>query len=224
MSRFFFACVLLLGTLSGAVPAQNQRSGDATSERTRFDENSVELLAGIKRSGWQKPRLVMRLLANMRGETVGEVGAGMGYFTHLLSGAVGAEGKIYVVEFDPDLLAGLQEFVADFRSDNGVVLRGTEADPGLPAGELDMVFSVNTWHHLADRAAMREAVQRALKPGGRFVVIDWRDGEIPIAPPQDHRLERSELIREMKADGWTVTTDGRFLEYQYFLIFAPPEG
>ncbi|MCH7780092.1 MAG: hypothetical protein IH848_04540, partial [Acidobacteria bacterium] len=106
--------------------------------------------------------------------------------------------------------------------DHTIVVRGSETDPNLPKDALGLILTVNTWHRLGDRRPMREAVSRALKPGGRFVVVDWHLGEIAIAPPVERRLPREELIAEMVADGWTVTTNSRLLKYQYLLIFTPP--
>ena len=34
---------------------------------------------------------------------------------------------------------------------------------------------------------------------------------------------RKQLIEEMQADGWTLTSDNRFLQYQYVLIFMSPQ-
>ena len=116
----------------------------------------------------------------------------------------------------------LETKAAETTFDNTVVVQGSETDPNLPEDALDLVLTVNTWHRLGDRRPMREAVRRALKPGGRFVVVDWHLGEITIAPPVERRLPRAELIDEMVADGWTVTTNSRLLKYQYLLIFTPP--
>ena len=224
MTRCVWICGIVLFLASSGIPAQDSSPGVVTTQSASIDEHSEELLFSGARGSWQRPDLVMQLLSDMRGESVADLGAGLGFFTYRLSNVVGVDGKVYAVEFEPTLIERLETFVAKLPRRNTVVIRGTASNPGLPEGELDMVLSVNTWHHVGNRNAMSQAVQQALKPSGRLVIIDWREGEISIAPPADHRLARKALIDEMKADGWTLTTDSRFLDYQYLLIFAPPSA
>lgn len=215
MSRFGVVLIMLALSLPVQVSAQ-PKAPDS------FNEDSDELLIGPARQDWQAPRSVLRLLSIRSGETIGELGAGKGFFTYQFSTRVGPMGKVYAVENNPDLIAHLQEYATTFDTANTVVVHGGDADPRLPEGQLDLVFAANTWHRVKDRNAMRERVWRALKPGGRFVVIDWRLEESPLAPPVGRRLGRSALIAEMEAHGWTLTTDSRVLQYQYFLIFTRP--
>jgi len=222
MFKRFALPVLIAGLAAAAAvsPAMSQKTGSVTTSYDSSDENRPSLLAGPTRHEWQRPDRIIRLLAIREGEQVADLGAGRGYFSDVFTGMVGTSGKVYAVEMDPELAEYLETHYATYG--NAVAIRGTETDPGLPSHALDLVLTVNTWHRIGNRIPMREAVQRALKPGGRFVVVDWHQGEIAIAPTVDRRLPREELIEEMIADGWTVTTDSRMLKYQYFLIFTPP--
>lgn len=225
MKRFgiFFGGIVVLAAATGAAAAvQGSGAGSVLTTYDSSAENAVELLAGPERFAWQRPDRLLRLLSIREGEKVADLGAGIGYFTSTLSSIVGRSGTVYAVETDPELLKHLEIKAAGQDFDNTIVVRGSETDPNLPEDALDLILTVNTWHRLGDRRPMREAVSRALKPGGRFVVVDWHLGEIAIAPPVERRLPRAELIAEMVADGWTVTTNSRLLKYQYLLIFIPP--
>ncbi len=219
---FLFVGAAVLALAGAAAIAQNSGSGSVSTTYEVGAEDSPALLMGPDRFAWQRPDQVIRLLAIREGEQVADVGAGMGYFSDTFSEIVGESGKVYAVETDDGLLDHLEKRNAAHVYHNTVVVRGSETDPGLPDGALDLALAVNTWHRLSDRRPQREALQRALKPGGRFVVIDWHLGEIPIGPPVGRRLPRVELIDEMVAAGWTLTTDSRLLKYQYLLIFTPP--
>ena len=210
MKRFGIVGWIVL-VASGIALAQGADSGD-----------SLELLGGPARHEWQQPVRVLGLLAVQEGEVVADLGAGTGFFMNPLSNIVGAEGQVYAVETDPALVNALRAAESRNVHPNTVVLQGSFTDPKLPEGMFDLVLTVNTWRRLEDRAPMREAVQRALKPGGRFAVIEWREGEVPIAPPPEQRLPKQQLIDEMKADGWTLTSVSRMLPYQYVTIFTPP--
>lgn len=213
---------ILAAAVGAAATAQGSGSGSVSTNYDSSAENRAELLAGPERYSWQRPDRLLRLLSIREGEQVADLGAGMGYFSDVFSTMVGHSGKVFAVETDPELVDYLETRAAAHDFDNTIVVRGSETDPNLPEDALDLVLTVNTWHRFGDRRPMREAVRRALKPGGRFVVVDWHLGEIPIAPPVERRLPRGELIDEMVADGWVVTTNSRLLKYQYLLIFTPP--
>ncbi len=220
---FFGGLDVLAAAAGAAAVAQGSGGGSVSTTYDVSAENAAELLAGPDRFAWQRPDRLLRILSIREGEKVADLGAGMGYFVRTLSSVVGYTGKVYAVETDPALLEYLKIEAAGHTFDNTIVVRGSETDPNLPEDALDLVLTVNTWHRFGDRRQMREAVQRALKPGGRFVVVDWHVGEIiTIAPPVERRLPSAELIDEMVADGWTVTTNSRLLKYQYLLIFTPP--
>lgn len=210
---------------TAAVTPLSAQESKPTGVSTTYDTSTLDssgLLSGTERFKWQRPDRIMGLLAIRQGEKVADIGAGLGYFSDNLSQIVGESGKVYAVETNPEMVEFLKMRNARHTYDNTVVVQGSETDPGLPGGSLDLVLTVNTWHKLSDRGPLRDAVQNALKPGGRFVVVDWHLGEIPIAPPVERRLAPAELIDEMVADGWTVTTHSRMLKYQYMLIFTPP--
>ena len=219
---FFTVGVVVLVAADAPAVAQKRGSARVSTAYDSGAENSAVLLTGPERFEWQRPDQIVRLLAIREGEQVADIGAGMGYFSDTFSKMVGESGKVYAVETDSDLLDYLERKNAGRVFRNTVVVRGSETDPGLPAGALDLVLTVNTWHRFGDRRPLRKAVQHALKQGGRFVVVDWHLGEIPIAPPVERRLPPTELIDEMVADGWTLTTNSRLLKYQYLMIFTPP--
>ena len=202
--------------------AQESGAGSVSTSYELQPENKAELLAGSDRYLWQRPDRVLGLLAIREGERVADIGAGLGFFTDGLSSLVGVSGKVYAVEFDPVLVDHLEVSSRANRNANMAVIHATESEPGLPVDELDLILTVNTWHRFGDRAPIRAAVREALKPGGRFVVVDWHMGEIPVLPEEAQRLPRETLIKEMIAEGWTLMTDSRSLEYQYLLIFTAP--
>jgi len=61
------------------------------------------------RDAWQKPKEVIEKLAIKPGSRVADLGAGGGYFTWHLAGAVGPEGIVYAVEIDEIALGILRE-------------------------------------------------------------------------------------------------------------------
>jgi hypothetical protein len=40
-----------------------------------------------------------------------------------------------------------------------------------------------------------------------------------VGPPLEMRIDRADLVKEMKANGFRLEAEHAFLPYQYFLVF-----
>ncbi|MGH7857044.1 MAG: methyltransferase domain-containing protein [Candidatus Binatia bacterium] len=173
-----------------------------------------------KRDEWQKPEAVVDALGLRRGMIVADLGAGTGYFSRYLSKAVGAEGTVFAVDVEPNLVALLRERSEKEVTKNVVPVLASFDNPRLPAGGVDVVFVVDTFHHIDWRLEYFRSLRRALRPEGRVAVIEWRKEKIPVGPPDpEHKLARDRVVDEMKAAGYELAGEPAVLPYQYFLIF-----
>jgi ubiquinone/menaquinone biosynthesis C-methylase UbiE len=210
-------CALLVfsvaaGDDSGA-PAEGRSFGDVDHWVKIFDSES--------RGEWQKPLRVLEALGITNGDRVADLGAGTGYFTGLLTTQVGNEGKVYAVDIEQALLDHiLTRF--DVVPERLELIRADPDDPRLPAGEIDLVLIVNTWHHLGKRSKYIRKLAASLTPEGRVVVIDYREGELPVGPPPDQKVGRAAVIAEFEKAKWSLVSENVTLPYQYFLTFYPP--
>ena len=160
------------------------------------------------------------------GHRVADIGCGSGYFTFRLAARVGSEGKVYAVDIDPEAINKVK-----LRKEREKLLQveptlGASADPRLPGG-LDAVLIDDTYHEFREFDVMMQAVFRALKPGGRLVIID---GEAPSGRPRTeyHRLHTipEALVRdEVTRNGFVFKesrpgfNDAEYGKKMYFLVF-----
>jgi arsenite methyltransferase len=178
---------------------------------------------GIGRDEWQKPDEVLALLDVAAGDRVADLGAGGGYFTFRLADAVGPKGRVYAVDVDDDMLALLRQRVADEGRSNVVVVRAKPDDPELPDGEIDLVFTCNTYHHLRNRVAYFTRLQADLAPGGRVAIVEL-DGSSWFSSAFGHNTPKQTIVDEMGRAGFGLTHDFDVLERQSFLVFTPASG
>ncbi|NIR44439.1 MAG: DUF2911 domain-containing protein [Gemmatimonadetes bacterium] len=143
-----------------------------------------EPLGGTGRDEWQRVPAVFEALGVEPGVHIADVGAGGGYFTDRLSRAVGPEGRVYAVDIDHPAILRLHEWRESQGRDNVELILGEVDDPRLPFRALDGALIVNAYHEMGAYEAMLEGIERALRIGGRLVIVD--------NPPRDSLESRAE--------------------------------
>jgi ubiquinone/menaquinone biosynthesis C-methylase UbiE len=132
------------------------------------------------------------------GDHVADVGAGSGYFSWRMAKVVGERGKVYAVEIQQEFLDMLMTNMRKRRVGDIVQpVLGTVQDPKLPADALDLILLVDVYHEFDFPHEMSAAMIRALKPGGRLVLVEYRgeDPEVPIKPL--HKMTVEQVRKEM---------------------------
>ena len=214
----WLALALLLA--AGALACNSAPSDRATASHSFADVDYwSKIFDDPAREAWQRPQQLVAVLGLRPGQTVADLGAGTGYFSRHLAAAVGPQGTVLAVEVEPTLIAHLRERAAHEGNANVVAVLAAADDPRLPAGGVDLILIVDTYHHLDHRARYLPALRRALRRGGRVAVVDWKPGELPQGPPPEHKIARQQVIDELRAAGFALAQDLDLLPYQYVLVF-----
>jgi ubiquinone/menaquinone biosynthesis C-methylase UbiE len=196
------AALLLLASLLG---------GCGTLKRCSYEDSS--------RGTWQQPERVVEALGIRPGDRVADLGSGSGYFTVRLAPAVGPQGRVYAVDVDAEMNDYLRERLSEAGIENVEVVLGRYEDPQLPDGGVDLVLTVDTYHHIEDRPSYFRNLKRDLAPGGRVAVIDYDGRKGWFVKLLGHYTPREELLREMREAGYEVAEEHDFIDRQSFLIF-----
>ncbi len=153
------------------------------------------------------------------GAVVCDMGAGSGYHTMKLSEIVGKKGKVYAVDIQPQMLEILGKHLRDNKVTNVKPVKGTETDPKLPAGELDLILMVDVYHEFTYPYEMAENMIKALKPGGRLVFVEYRleDENVPIL--RLHKMSDLQVRREMAQFPLRHVETQKHLPWQHVIIF-----
>jgi predicted methyltransferase len=150
------------------------------------------------------------------GMMVLDVSAGAGYTSQLLALSVGPDGKLFAQRPAPG--DALTRRLADHPQPNFIPVYRPFEDPVPPdAPKLDLVTLVNNYHDIVyqpiDRAKMNQRVYAALKPGGRFVIVDHsaKPGTGISVARTLHRIDRDVVVAEVTQAGFVLEAEGQFL-------------
>jgi predicted methyltransferase len=227
-----FAAAAAVALAAGAVVAAIPKTiEDAVA-------NPARPKADTDRDAARKPAEVLAFADVKPGEQVLELIPGGGYFTRLLSGAVGPKG--HVTEAIPQPAANQ---TADVRpTSNGVA-----ADPHFAnvsemaftpdsigkAGPVDLVWTSQNYHDLhltrlkLDVVALDKQIFAALKPGGIFFIEDHaaKAGTGATAPDALHRIDEDFVKQEVESVGFKLAGESDALrnpaDDHTLLVFNP---
>jgi ubiquinone/menaquinone biosynthesis C-methylase UbiE len=170
-----------------------------------------------ERKTQENPDLAVDLLELKPGMTVADIGAGSGYYSVLMSKKVGATGKVYANDIQPQML----QLIEKKKVENVVTVLGAVDDPKLPKACCDLLLMVDVYHELSEPQKMLRKMKDELKPGGRLVLIEFRgeDPTVPIKP--EHKMTVAVAKLEVEAEGYKLDSVLEKLPWQHILIFRP---
>ncbi len=165
----------------------------------------------------QPPEIVLKAIELKEGMVVGEIGAGRGRYTVILADEVGEEGHIFANDIDKESLEYLEFRCKRDNLKNITTILGQEYDPLLPDNEIDMIFMVNTYHHISDPVQVLKHAYTSLKSSGTLVIIEG----IPERKGgnSDHATPKKELLSQVEKTGFIFDRVAAELQRDNIYIF-----
>jgi ubiquinone/menaquinone biosynthesis C-methylase UbiE len=212
------ACTLAAAAQQAARPGFHPISGRQYANVMSY--RGADWLDREERDIEEDPDAALEALDLAPGLVVADVGAGSGYMTVRMAQRVGVEGRVYATDIQPEMIELLEERLADERITNVVPVLGLVDDPKLPDSAIDLELLVDVYHELSEPQKMLRGLRRALKPGGRLVLLEYRkeDPNIPILELHKMSVEQAKL--EVEAEGFELTRVDERLPRQHILVFT----
>jgi ubiquinone/menaquinone biosynthesis C-methylase UbiE len=212
------AGVALAGALCAQVATQ-ANSGYQTAEQRK---NMAANLGSAERDEKQKPRELVRSMGLKAGMTVADIGTGVGYMLPFLSRAVGPQGKVIAEDIFDDFLATARQRADGQKLENVTFVKGSDRDPNLPEGALDMALALDVYHHFDYPDKMLAAIHKALKPDGKLIIVEYykRTEAMPGGRALTHiRLDMPDVIKEIEANHFHLVSEREHIKNsQYMLV------
>lgn len=202
--------VFVGGPAHAQAPAQSSRktSTPYTGDLSVFDSPGREDRLQINR--------VMDILKIAPGSFVADVGAGSGWFTVRASRRVGAQGKVFADDINPEAITYIQKRAAKEGLANVQTILGKTDDPLLPAGKVNAVLLLKTYHEVSEPVELLKHLRESLAPNARIGIID-RNGN-----GEDHGVAEKIVVDEAQQAGYKLVDRYDFVKadkMDYFLVF-----
>lgn len=189
-------------------------AADAPAYITSAVADAGRPASDTSRDSARKPAEMLQFAEVKPGEVVAELLPGAGYFTRVLSKAVGPTGKVYIVGA-PGAGAPTINGVTGNGAYANVIPVAQTADTLSVPEKVDLVWTTENYHDLKnpgrngaptpDINKVNKSVFDALKPGGIYLVLDHSalPGDL-TATSTFHRIDPEVVRKEVTAAGFTV--------------------
>lgn len=143
---------------------------------------------------FSNPKQVIAQSGLIEGFVVADFGAGSGHYTIAAAKAVGDRGRVYAIDIQKELIARLKREVSSEGVRNVEVLWGDIETPHgskLKDEMVDVVILANVLFQIERRGGVIEEAKRVVKPGGKVVVVEWKDSFGGIGPRKEDVLSEA---------------------------------
>ncbi len=192
-------------------PAEHRKTSEPyTGDLSIFDSPGRDERLQVNR--------VMDILGITPGKTVADIGAGSGWFTVRAARRVGEHGAVYAVDINPEAIRYIDGRARKEQLRNIKTIRSKPDDPLLPAGSVDAVLLLKTYHEVAEPVVLLRNLRAALRPGAKVGIID-RNGN-----GEDHGVSRDVVLHEATQAGYRLLEQYDFVKgdrMDYFLVLVP---
>lgn len=157
-------------------------------------EDLIKTFDDPSRDEWQRPEVVLKLMGEMKGKKVIDIGTGSGYFAKYFFNS-GAD--LVAADVDQKFLDHVKKVLPKVKT---ALIQFD--DPLMDQSSYDIAFTSNTYHHIDKRVPYLQKVLKGLKSGGKFVVVDF-NLKSENGPPKELRVDVSVTTKEYLEAGFS---------------------
>lgn len=176
-----------------------------------------------ERERQERSDLLLRELRLAPGMQVADVGAGTGYHARRIARLVAPGGTVHAVDVQPQMLEQLQARARREGIGNISPVLASERDAGLAPGSLDLALLVDVYHELEYPVEVMAGVVRALRPGGRVVLVEYRAEDPAVPIKLLHKMSEAQIRREMAVHPVAHERTASVLPWQHIVVFVRRE-
>jgi ubiquinone/menaquinone biosynthesis C-methylase UbiE len=164
--------------------------------------------------------LLVKNLDIQPGMMIADLGAGSGFYTEKMAKKLSGGGMVYAVDVQPEMIEYLNNRIKTEKLTNVKTVLGTEKTIPLPDASIDLMILVDVYHEFSFPYEMGKAMYKALKPGGKLYMIEFRAEDKSLAIKGLHKMSEGQVIKELSAVGFTFEKNISNLPIQHCIVFV----
>lgn len=217
--------LLMLAALTVPVAYSQDQSVKPGVNDTFRDPDPQEFLGKFEvesREVFARRREIVAACEIQPGQTVADMGAGTGLFTRMFAETVGMDGRVIAVDIAQKFLDHIQKTTREAGQRNVATVLCKADSTELPPGSVDIAFICDTYHHFEFPQKTMASLHRALKPGGRVILVDFRriEGTSTDWVMNHVRAGQEVFEAEIVQSGFKKVSEEReLLKENYFAVF-----
>ena len=166
----------------------------------------------------EQPSKVVNALNLKPNDVVADIGAGTGYMSFRIAPLL-TKGKVFAVDIQPEMLDIIEFLNKENNITNVEPILASLTNPNLPPESVDLALMVDAYHEFENPREVIEGIFRALKPGGKVALVEYR-GENPfIMIKRLHKMSQKQVRKEMQAVGLVWRETKNLLPQQHLMVF-----
>ena len=194
------------------------RDPDPKAFTERFEIESREVFA--------KRKEILEAIKLKPTDVVADIGAGTGLFTRLFASNLGPEGRVIAVDIAQKFLDHIEVTCREQNLRNVETLLCKDDSTELPPESVDVAFICDTYHHFEFPQKTMTSLLKALKPGGRVILIDFKriEGESSDWTMDHVRAGQEVFEAEVLESGFRKANEIKdLLKENYMVVFERAE-
>ncbi len=217
--------LLMLAALTVPVAYSQDQSVKPGVNDTFRDPDPQEFLGKFEvesREVFARRKEIVAACEIQPGQTVADMGAGTGLFTRMFAETVGMDGRVIAVDIAQKFLDHIQKTTREAGQRNVATVLCKADSTELPPGSVDIAFICDTYHHFEFPQKTMASLHRALKPGGRVILVDFRriEGTSTDWVMNHVRAGQEVFEAEIVQSGFKKVSEEReLLKENYFAVF-----
>ncbi|MBD3300067.1 MAG: methyltransferase domain-containing protein [Candidatus Moranbacteria bacterium] len=160
-------------------------------------------MTSTQKTSFLDPKSIIRQLDIKKDEVIAFLGSGSGYFAIEIAKLIGREGYIYAIDILKNKIDSFESLsrtnqIFNYSTHQINIENQTKLEAIFKNRKPDKIFLVSVLSENKQKAPVIKNSTAVLKPGGKIIIIEWKNKNLKIVPPKNMLVDKEKLKSYLK--------------------------